>query len=134
MSPEVASALAQISHTQNALMLQMAALSVVPPQQPPNQITVPTGNQFGMEADTVDRAAAHTMDKPVEHTVDVTVDVDAVVAGVEEVVHLLKRHRITIYLRSEVRLPHSLVEELDHSMPQTLLNVSIIGILFLMWL
>jgi hypothetical protein len=46
MSPEVASALAQISHTQNALMLQMAALSVVPPQQPPNQITTPNGNQF----------------------------------------------------------------------------------------
>jgi hypothetical protein len=36
MSPEVALALTQISHTQNALMLQMAALSVVPPQQPPN--------------------------------------------------------------------------------------------------
>ena len=46
MSPEVALALAQISHTQNALMLQMAALLVVPPQQPPNQITIPTGNQF----------------------------------------------------------------------------------------
>ena len=46
MSPEVALALAQISHTQNALMMQMAALSVVPPQQPPNLITIPTGNQF----------------------------------------------------------------------------------------
>ena len=46
MSPELASALAQISHTQNALMMQMAALSVVPPHQPPNQITIPTGNQF----------------------------------------------------------------------------------------
>jgi hypothetical protein len=42
MSPEVASALAQISHTQNALMIQMAPLSVVPPQQPPTQINIPT--------------------------------------------------------------------------------------------
>ena len=46
MSPEVASALAQLSHTQNALMMQMAALLVVPPQQPPHLITIPTGNQF----------------------------------------------------------------------------------------
>jgi len=46
MSTEVASALAQISHTQNVLMMQMAALAVVPPQKPPNLITVPTGNQF----------------------------------------------------------------------------------------
>jgi hypothetical protein len=46
MSPDVALALAQISQTQNARMLQMAALSVVPPQQPPNLITIPTGNQF----------------------------------------------------------------------------------------
>ena len=46
MSPEVALALTKISHTQNALMLQLAALSVVPPQKPPNQITITTGNQF----------------------------------------------------------------------------------------
>jgi hypothetical protein len=46
MSPEVALALTQISHNQNTLMLQMAALLVVPPQHPPNQITIPTGNQF----------------------------------------------------------------------------------------
>ena len=46
MSPEVASVLAQLSHSQNALMQQMAALSVVPPQQSTHQITIPTGNQF----------------------------------------------------------------------------------------
>ena len=46
MSPEVALALAQISHTQNAVMMQMEALLVVPPQHPPNKIIIPTGNQF----------------------------------------------------------------------------------------
>ena len=71
-----------------------------------------------MEADTVDRVASDTVDEPVEHTVDVTVDVDMVDAGVEDVVHLLKRHRITINLRLVVRLPHSLAEEEEHSTPQ----------------
>jgi hypothetical protein len=47
MTPEVATALAQLSHNQNALMTQMAALAVIPPQQPPQQITVPTGDQYG---------------------------------------------------------------------------------------
>ncbi len=42
MSPEVAAALTQLSNNQNALMTQMAALSVRPPQQ----ITIPTGQQF----------------------------------------------------------------------------------------
>ena len=50
MSPKMASALAQITEkiiqTQNALMLQMAALSIVPPQHSPNNIPIPTGNQF----------------------------------------------------------------------------------------
>jgi hypothetical protein len=46
LSQEVASALAQLSHNQNTLMMQMAALSVIPPQQPPNLITISTGNQF----------------------------------------------------------------------------------------
>ena len=46
MSPEVALALTQISHTQNALMMQMTALSHGPPPQSPNQITIPTINQF----------------------------------------------------------------------------------------
>jgi hypothetical protein len=46
MSPEVASALAQLSSNQNALMMQVAALSVVPPLHPPNHITIPMGNQF----------------------------------------------------------------------------------------
>jgi hypothetical protein len=61
--------------------------------------------------------------------VGVTADVDAAGDGVEDEVHLLRRRRTTTYLRSVVRLPHSLVEEQDHSMPRTLLNVSIIGII-----
>ena len=46
MTPEVATVLAQLSHNQNALMTQMAALSVRPPQHPPQQTTIPTGYQF----------------------------------------------------------------------------------------
>ena len=81
-----------------------------------------------MEVNTVDRVVADTVDKPLEHTVDVTVEVDAAVVGVEDKVHLLRRHRTTIYLQSVDRLPHSLVvEEEEHSMPLILLNVSIIG-------
>ena len=64
-----------------------------------------------MEADIVDRVAADTADKPVEHTVDKTVDADAVDAGVEDVVHLLKQHRTTTYLRSAERLLHYSAEE-----------------------
>jgi hypothetical protein len=46
MTPEVAAMLTQLSNNQNALMTQMAALTVRPPQQPPQQINIPTGNQF----------------------------------------------------------------------------------------
>ncbi len=46
MTPEIATALAQLSHNRNALMTQTAALSVRPAQQPPQQITIPTGYQF----------------------------------------------------------------------------------------
>ena len=67
-----------------------------------------------MEVDIVDRVAADTADKPVEHTVDKTVDVDAVDAGVEDVVHLLRQFRATTYLRSEDRLPHYSAEEKEH--------------------
>ena len=77
----------------------------------------------------MDKVEADIADKQVEHMVDVTVDVDQAVVGVEEGVHLLRQHRTTIYLWLVVRLPHSLVEEQDHSMPRTLLNVSIIGII-----
>ncbi len=42
MSPEVAAALNQLNDNQNALMTQMAALAV----QPPQQITVPTSQHF----------------------------------------------------------------------------------------
>jgi hypothetical protein len=42
-APEVTSALAQLAANQNSLLLQMAALSVVPPPQPPIQhINIPT--------------------------------------------------------------------------------------------
>jgi hypothetical protein len=46
MTPEVAAALTQLSNNQNALMTQMAALSVRPPQQQPQQINIPTGYRF----------------------------------------------------------------------------------------
>ena len=42
MSPEVAAALTQLSNSQNALMMQMAALLVRPPQH----INIPTNQQF----------------------------------------------------------------------------------------
>jgi hypothetical protein len=47
MTPEVATALAQLSHNQNAMMTQMAALTIRPPQQPPQQITIPQFTQSG---------------------------------------------------------------------------------------
>ena len=65
----------------------------------------------------MDRVAADTVDKPVEHMEDV----DVVVAiGVEDVVHSPKRRRIMLYLRSVVKLPHSLVEEQERRQPQIL--------------
>ena len=65
----------------------------------------------------MDRVAADTVDKPVEHTADV----DAVVAfGVEDVVHSLKRHRITIYLQLAVKLRHSSVEGQERRQQQIL--------------
>jgi hypothetical protein len=97
MSSEVASALAQISQTQNALMQQMAALSVVPQQNPPQQITIPTVNQIThMEADSVARVA-----ESVDHMVgaDAVVEIEA-----EDVDHLLKRQ--PTYLRPVYRLLH----------------------------
>ncbi len=45
MTPEVATVLAQLSHNQNAMMTQMAALTIRPPQQPPQQITIPQFTQ-----------------------------------------------------------------------------------------
>ena len=65
----------------------------------------------------MDRVAVDTVDKPVEHMVDVDV---VVTIGVEDVVNLLKRHRITIYLWLAVKLPHSLVEEEERREPQIL--------------
>ena len=47
MTPEVATALAQLSHNQDAMMTQMAALTVRPHQQPPQQITIPQFTQGG---------------------------------------------------------------------------------------
>ncbi len=53
-----------------------------------------------MAADTVDNKVIHLEDK------------EGVVAiGVEDMVLLPKRHRIIIYLRLAVKLPHSSVEE-----------------------
>ena len=73
------------------------------------------------------------MDKVPEDTEDnagdMTVGVDAVGDGVEDKAHLHRRHRTTTYRRSVVRSPHYLVEEQDYSMPRTLSNVSIIGII-----
>jgi hypothetical protein len=73
--------------------------------------------------DTLGKVPADTEDS----AVDVTMDADEVDDGVEDEVHLHRRRRTTTYLRSVDRLPHSLVEEEEHSMPRTLLNVSIIG-------
>jgi hypothetical protein len=85
MSPEVASALAQISHTENTLMMQMAALLVVPPQQPYLRET----NSL-VAADTVDRVTADTTDNDVVHKEDA----EEVYAGVEDVDHSPRRHKM----------------------------------------
>jgi hypothetical protein len=64
--------------------------------------------------DTVGRMAEDTVDKHME-------DGDVVVAiRVEDVVHLSKQHKIALYLRSAVKLPHSLVEEQELRQPQIL--------------
>ena len=81
------------------------------------------------------------MDKVPEDTEDnagdVTADVYEVGDRVEDEAHLHRRHRTTTYLRLVVRSPHYSVEEQDYNMPQTLSNVTIIGIIVslvaLMW-
>ena len=73
----------------------------------------------------MDMVTADTEDS----AVDVTEDKDEVDDAVDDKVHLRRQRKTTTYIRSEGRLPPSLVEEQDHSMPQTLSNVSIIGII-----
>ena len=43
MTPEVAAMLTQLSNNQNAMTTQMAALLVMPTQQPPQHINIPMG-------------------------------------------------------------------------------------------
>jgi hypothetical protein len=47
MTPEVATALAQLSHNQNTMLTQMAAMTIRTQQQPPQQITIPQFTQGG---------------------------------------------------------------------------------------
>ena len=68
-----------------------------------------------MAADTVDRVVADTRDNEVVHTEDA----EGVAAiGEEDVVHLPKQLRITPYPWLAVKLPHSLVEELERHQHQ----------------
>ena len=100
LTPEVTSALAQISHTQNALMMQMAALSVVPQQHPPNQITIPTGNQFSRGGGYRGQGGSGYHGQR-----------GGTYGGHEDVDHLPRQRRIQTYLWSAVNLHHFLVEE-----------------------
>ena len=73
------------------------------------------------------------MDKGPEETEDnaedAKADADAVEDGVEDEAHLHKRRRTTTYLRLAGRSPHYSVEEQAYSMPRTLSNGTIIGII-----
>ena len=115
MTPEVATVLAQLSHNQNARKWQRCWSGHHNNHH--NKLQSLQDTNSHREVDTVDRVVADTADKPVEHTADVTADVDAAGNEVEEEVHLLRRHGTTTYLRLVVRLPHSLAEAQDRSIP-----------------